>query len=84
MHPCTYGFWLGLGHGFLHHFQQYFSYIVVISFIGGKNHDLSHVTMYICVKPTFIFVEMEVLCKTLEIKNQYISMKLSNVLFEYY
>jgi hypothetical protein len=24
--------------GVEHHFQQYFSYIVVVSFIGGENH----------------------------------------------
>jgi len=28
---------LGGGYGVLHHFQQYFSYIVTVSFIGGGN-----------------------------------------------
>jgi hypothetical protein len=30
--------WLRLGLGFWRHFQQYFSYIVTVSFIGGENH----------------------------------------------
>jgi len=29
--------WFGLVYGVLRHFQQYFSYILVISFIGGGN-----------------------------------------------
>jgi hypothetical protein len=29
--------WLGLVYGVKRHFQQYFSYIVVVSFIGGGN-----------------------------------------------
>jgi hypothetical protein len=28
-----------IGHGIEHHFQQYFSYIVAISFIGGGSHQ---------------------------------------------
>jgi hypothetical protein len=45
-----------LVYGVLHHFQQYFSYLVEVSFIGGgkleypeKNTDLSQVTNYITV-----------------------------------
>jgi hypothetical protein len=38
-------------YGVLHHFQQYFSYIVVISFIGGGNPEkvtdkLYHIMLY--------------------------------------
>ena len=29
---------LELRYGVYYHFQQYFSYIVVLSFIGGENH----------------------------------------------
>ena len=28
---------LGVGYCVLHHFQQYFSYIVAVSFLGGGN-----------------------------------------------
>jgi hypothetical protein len=28
----------GDGYDILRHFQQYFSYIVAVSFIGGENH----------------------------------------------
>ena len=46
------------GYGVLCHFQQYFSYIVAVSFIGGgkaeyleKTTDLPHVTdkLYRCI-----------------------------------
>ena len=43
--------WFGLVYGVYHHFQQYFSYTVTVSFIGGgnwstrrKTTDLSQVT----------------------------------------
>ena len=28
---------IGFGYGVLHHYQQYFSYIVTVSFIGGEH-----------------------------------------------
>ena len=31
--------WLGLVYGVLRHVQQYFSYIVAVSFIGGGNQS---------------------------------------------
>jgi hypothetical protein len=37
-------FSFGLVYGVLRHFQQYFSYIVAVSFIGGETTDLSQVT----------------------------------------
>jgi hypothetical protein len=37
-------FSVGLVYGVLRHFQQYFSYIVAVSFIGGETTDLSQVT----------------------------------------
>jgi len=36
----TEGLDLGLGLWFLRHFQQYFSYIVTVSFIGGGNRSI--------------------------------------------
>jgi len=35
-HPSVY-FWFGLVYGFERHCQQYFSYIVAVSFISGRN-----------------------------------------------
>jgi hypothetical protein len=31
--------WFGLAYGVEHHFQQYFNYIVMVSFNGGGNHQ---------------------------------------------
>jgi hypothetical protein len=34
----------GYGYGVLRHFQQYFSYIVAVSFIAGENRSASEKT----------------------------------------
>ena len=32
--------WVGVGYGIYHRFQQYFSYIMAISFIDGGNQSI--------------------------------------------
>ena len=46
----------GLVYGVQHHFQQYLSYIVVVSFIGGGNKRTRR-------KPIYIVIPLQILYK---------------------